>query len=101
MKSKWYETKQIEEIVKCDYETGNTYDTILVEDKKKNVTLLVVAIALDCGGTIDYTCIIGYDVYIFTGDENEYAYEKYLGRMKYMSPISLRRFITKALKNNI
>ena len=97
MKSKWYETKQIEEIANYDSENGNPCEDFLVEDKKRNITLLVVAIALDCGGTIDWSCIIGYDVYVFTGDEDDRAYEKYLGRMQHISQRSLRRFMTKTL----
>ena len=92
-------TIAIENLVKCDYKTGNTIDeTILVEDKKNNFTFFVRPIPLDCGGTIDWTCIIGYDVYIFTGDENDRDYKKYLGRMQHISSRSLRRFMTKALK---
>lgn len=97
MKSEWYETKQIEDIANYDSEKGNPCEDFLVEDKKRNITLLVVAIALDCGGTIDWTCIIGYDVYVYTGKESKFD-ERYLGRMQHISPRSLRRFMTKALK---
>lgn len=89
-------TISIENLTKCDYRSGNTYDDILVEDKKNKVTLLVVACPLDCGGTIDWSCIIGYDVYIYTGKKSKFD-EKYLGHIKFMNPQSLRRLYTKTL----
>lgn len=90
------ETISIENLKKCDYKSGNTYDDILVEDKKNKVTLLVVACPLDCGGTIDWSCIIGYDVYVYTGKKSKFD-EKYLGHIKFMNPQSLRRLYTKTL----
>lgn len=90
------ETINIENLKKCDYRSGNTYDDILVEDKKNKVTLLVVACPLDCGGTIDWSCIIGYDVYVYTGKKSKFD-EKYLGHIKFMNPQSLRRLYTKTL----
>ncbi len=86
----------IENLTKCDYRSGNTYNDILVEDKKNNVTLFVAACPLDCCGTIDWSCIIGYDVYIYTGKKSKFD-EKYLGRIKFMNPQSLRRLYTKTL----
>jgi hypothetical protein len=90
------ETISIENLKKCDYKSGNTYDDILVEDKKNKVTLLVVACPLDCGGTIDWSCIIGYDVYVYTGKKSKFD-EKYLGHIKFMNPQSLRRLYAKTL----
>lgn len=97
------ETIQIENLVRCDYRSGNTYGTILVEDKKNKVTLLVAACPLDCCGTIDWTCIIGYDVYVYTGKKSKFD-EKYIGHIQFMNPQSLRRLYTKMLRkeaNNV
>lgn len=94
-------TIAIENLVKCDYKTGNTIDeTILVEDKKNNFTFFVDPIPLDCGGTIDWTCIVSYAVYEYKGGEHWWE-NKYIGRMKFMNPQSLRRLRTKMLHKGI
>lgn len=90
-------TIDIKNIKKCDYKSGNTYDDIIVEDKKNKSKLLVIACPLDCGGTIDWTCIVGYDVYIYTGKKSKFE-EEYIGHIKFMNPQSLRRLYTKHTK---
>ena len=94
-------TIAIENLVKCDYKTGNTIDeTILVEDKKNNFTFFVRPIPLDCGGTIDWTCIVKYDVYEYKGSEHWWE-NKFIGNMSFMNPQTLRRLRTKMLHKGI
>lgn len=90
-------TINIENLTKCDYKSGNTIDeTILVYDKKNNFTFFVRPIPLDCGGTIDWTCIVKYEVYEYKG--GEYWWEnKFIGSMSFMNPQTLRRLYTKTL----
>lgn len=91
------ETINIENLKKCDYRSGNTYDeTILVYDKKNNFTFFVRPIPLDCGGTIDWTCIVKYEVYKYNGSEHWWENE-FIGNMTFMNPQSLRRLYTKTL----
>ena len=90
-------TIRIENLTKCDYKSGNTIDeTILVYDKKNNFTFFVRPIPLDCGGTIDNTCIVGYDVYEYKGGEHWWE-NKFIGNMSFMNPQTLRRLYTKTL----
>lgn len=91
------ETINIENLTKCDYRSGNTIDeTILVYDKKNNFTFFVRPIPLDCCGTIDWTCIVKYEVYKYNGSEHWWENE-FIGNMVFMNPQSLRRLYTKTL----
>ena len=85
---------KIEDVKKCDISTGNTYDWhFFVEDAKNKVKLLVKAVPLDCCGTIDWSCIVGYNVYIYKSEKDK----TYIGHIRYMNPQSLRRLYTKTL----
>ena len=88
----------INDLVESNIHTGNTIDCpILVEDTKNKVTLMVRPIPLDCGGTIDWSCIIGYKVYICNGEPEKFDYENFIGRMQFMNKRSLRKLYTKTL----
>lgn len=91
-------TIEIENLTRCDISTGNTIsEDLLVEDKKNNFTFYVSPIPLDCGGTIDWTCIVSYKVYEYKGSEHCWENE-YIGRMTFMNPQTLRRLLTKYKK---
>ena len=70
---------------------------VIIDDKRNGVTLLAKPCYLDCGGTIDGTCVVGWDVYIYNGDAFDYS--KFVGHITVLNKRNLRRMYTKAKRN--